>query len=137
MEKNDQILKQLMHGDWVATGHGTPMRIVGGDCNADYEGNEGELWGFDEDNPPEPIPLTPEILMKNGFKGRKASYYIEAEGRLIRVILAGIHAGISVCDADEIRRYNRCSLFEQPAVHRLQHALRLCGLGELADNFKV
>lgn len=54
---------------------------------------------------------------------------IVAEGRLIRVILDGIHAGISVCDADEIRRYNRCSLFETPTVHRLQHAPRLCGWG--------
>ncbi len=29
MEKNNQILKQLMRGDWVATGHGTPMRLCG------------------------------------------------------------------------------------------------------------
>lgn len=137
METN--IFKDFMIGDWVAYGNHIVriVKIGKNSARIDFEGNESGPWELSYDNPPRPIPLTPEILLKNGFKGRKASYYIEAEGRLIRVILDGIHAGISVCDADEIRRYNRCSLFETPTVHRLQHALRLCGLGELADNFKV
>ncbi len=134
------IFKNLMVGDWVADEYGNTTKIEAVDRNfayADFRCYGGDILRFCKNNPPQPIPLTPEILLKNGFSGREASYSIEAEGRLIRVILSGIHAGISVCDADEIRRYNRCSLFETPTVHRLQHALRLCGLGEMADNFKV
>ena len=35
---------------------------------ATWEGNEGDPWEFDDkDDQPKPIPLTPEILEKNGF----------------------------------------------------------------------
>lgn len=75
----------------------------------------------------EPIPITAEILEKNGFRiGHHGTYNIW-----------GFHIGnhydgyftpyIDVGYATRDLTY----------VHELQHALRLCGLNELADNFKI
>ena len=74
----------------------------------------------------EPIPLTSEILEKNGWKhsnnlmivGIDDSdfYWSEEFGVLYK------------------NQYNMCNC---KYVHQLQHALRLCGLDELADNFKI
>lgn len=66
----------------------------------------------------EPIPLTPEILEKNGIKFQYGSpWYQWHDGRLQIVY-------------DDVRL---CVDY----VHTLQHLLRLCGLDELADNFKI
>lgn len=73
----------------------------------------------------EPIPLTPEILEKNGWwydsddmwQHEEVDFYIEKwNGRF------------------QCYEINQIKL---DSVHELQHALRLCGLNELADNFKV
>lgn len=76
----------------------------------------------------EPILLTHEILEKNGWS--RNSIFMEL-------------------DADENTQFswaNRCGavLFDNGFyhcdcnyVHTLQHALRLCGFDELADNFKI
>ena len=61
-----------------------------------------------------PIPLTAGILAKNGIEGRPD------------FILA-----ISFV---KNRKY-ATPLFN--TVHELQHALRLCGMNDLADNFKI
>ena len=79
----------------------------------------------------EPIPLTHEILEKNGFwvmekvDNGAEEYIVYATGGLIFY-------------------YNRDNDYHFPNtpiswkyVHQLQHALRLCGLNELADNFKI
>lgn len=70
-----------------------------------------------------PIPLTPEILEKNGFRcyGDNWGY-----GAFIFAVRGEYFIG-SVC----------CETFFIKYVHKLQHALRLCGLEELATNFKV
>ena len=70
---NTEIIRcrALMVGDWCCDLHGFPMQIttVGDDyAYATFEGNEGDPWEFDDkDDQPQPIPLTPEILEKNGF----------------------------------------------------------------------
>lgn len=77
----------------------------------------------------EPIPLTPEILEKNGFEQNenvKGYQYpnddiIFCLEELSRVF---IFNGV----------YNDICIFY---VHELQHILRICGLTELADNFKI
>lgn len=84
-----------------------------------------------------PIPLTIEILKKNGWNGDYSSTYPlfdgfqdDGDGYLeISVFEDGeIRATINLCEYD---------LFPIKYVHELQHALRLCGLNDLADNFKV
>ena len=88
-----------------------------------------------------PIPLTTEILEKNGFKGEgylileldEFSYleYYPFEGRL-RKIWHGIDKWNNHSDTKDITFQCHCKY-----VHELQHALRLCGMNELADNFKI
>lgn len=123
------LCKELQYMDWVTDEHGFPMQItnVGEDyAYATFEGNEGDPWEFDnKDNQPKPIPLTAEILEKNGW-------WYEIED-------IWVHDGVSFC----IEKWNgkfQCydiSQIKLDSAHQLQHALRLCGLDELADNFKV
>lgn len=81
-----------------------------------------------------PIPLTPEILKKNGWKWDK---YWEL----------WIHKNIPYWELALSERFTwviktECYTDGQrvaylPSVHQFQHALRFCGRDELADNFKI
>lgn len=73
-----------------------------------------------------PIPLTPEILEKNGFEYKTESYLHYHYS--IDVFL-NTDDGVFMVMGGFLRwvRY----------VHELQNALRLCGLDELAGNFKI
>ena len=81
----------------------------------------------------EPIPLTPEILEKNGFikvNSQRYDYgypdtdcYVKVNPKKNMIHVNGRNAN--------------SNLYSHSFVHELQHALRLCGLNDLADNFKV
>lgn len=83
-----------------------------------------------------PIPLTPEILEKNGFSDRgkagwqnpdyDATYYLDGYMFSKNVYKHTLDDSVEV-DVIHGIKY----------VHELRHALRLCELNELADNFKV
>lgn len=120
---------QLMIGDWVRMFYPFDM-----DIDRRPEKIRMLEKGIKVDC--EPIPLTAEILVKNGFvEDREIKCYTyEEEKTLKRLIQFFTHFGDFDChivsknfDADMRLSY----------VHELQHALRLCGLNELADNFKV
>ena len=129
--------KELMVGDFCRSGQGFPMQItnVGDDyAYATFEGNEGEPWEFDDKNEePQPIPLTPEILEKNGFikvNSQRYDYgnpdtdcYVKVNPKKNMIHVNGRNAN--------------SNLYSHSFVHELQQALRLCGLNEIADNFKV
>ena len=108
--------KSLMIGDWV--NHlNNPRRIKG-------------AVDFTFANDFDPIPLTAEILEKNGLEHPlpKIEYYDRlAEGKQL-VIEKSLKRGHI--------RFGGCSNYVSN-VHELQHALRLCGLNDLADNFKI
>lgn len=74
----------------------------------------------------EPIPLTTEILKKNGFT-ENYRYddlsYIQSNGTV-----TGTHINSENGEMEEM-------YFKY--VHEVQNALRLCGLDDLADNFKL
>ena len=121
--------KDLCVGDYVANRNGSPMQIVAVDEDNAYacEGNEERPWIFGdyEGREPEPIILTPEILEKNGWwydgygiwQHKEVSFCIEkCNGRF------------QCYDINDIKL---------DSVHQLQQILRLYGLKELADNFKV
>ena len=123
------LCKELMYGDWCCDKHGFPMQItnVGDDyAYATFEGNEGDPWEFDDkEDQPQPIILTLEILEKNGWwyysddmwQHEEVGFYIEKwNGRF------------QCYDINDIKL---------DSVHQLQQTLRLCGLNELADNFKI
>ena len=129
--------KELMVGDFCRSGHGLPMQItnVGDDyAYATFEGNEGEPWEFDDkDERPQPIPLTTEILEKNGFikvNSQRYDYgnpdtdcYVKVNPKKNMIHVNGRNAN--------------SNLYSHSFVHELQRALRCCGLWNLANNFKI
>ena len=146
--------RDLMYGDWCCDKHGFPMQItnVGDDyAYATFEGNEGDPWEFDDkDDQPEGIPLTKEMLDANGFR------YEEDHGPFYRSILGSYFStseycvcvewketpeGRKICYIDCEKRKdgrgNSATIRREFYVHTFQQALRLVGLSEIADNFKV
>lgn len=140
---------EFMIYDWITSesGKGIPMKItcVDVDCiYANFEGNEGDPWEYDDkDYKPCGIPLTGEILKKNGF---------EVDNRVPWKSNYGVRCSYSKMfeeDFVNIDEFEESGLFEFGInhclwqgvtinyVHELQHALRLAGFNDLADNFKV
>lgn len=128
MRANELILK-----DWVK-------------CGSDFEQvdylENGNINGHPE-NWYEPIPLTAEILEKNGLrkitldgeKGSKQDYYIDTNfvGYYNMNDLARVHASSIVYDIKQkwlfVDDNQTCRIdLMCPYVHTLQHALRLCGI---------
>ena len=120
---------ELMIGDWILYGD-KPVKVLQLSENGKYD------WV-------KPIPLTYEILKKSGFKktalkepnttnlvskwwSKQGEIYIKeyylARSREITYVVGGDH---------HMRIENIYM------VHQLQHALRICGLDELADNLKI
>ena len=123
--------EELMIGDWVSWA---------GEHNLKVRGTaEEECWfGLDAvcDLIPNeellPIPLTPEILEKNGFERRGGiSYHKSIAGLIIA------HWNDELCFLNYSKKNIPSIMIPFHYVHELQHALRLCGLTELVDNFKV
>ena len=150
--------KELQIGDWIQDENGSQMQItnVGDDyAYATFEDNEGDPWEFDDkDDQPEPIPLTPEILEKNGFDpesfltaewGRKV-YFKEFPGCVVEPADSGKYIfgttkywSKTYSDGSPIDwgTMYESRIYNLQYVHTLQHALRLVGLSEIADKFKV
>ena len=91
-----------------------------------------------------PIPLAPEILEKNGWvwashrdddKGTMDNMFFRCVGHIYFYSDGYVEADIMGYGIG----YNGNGKFrgETNYVHTLQHALRLCGLHDLADNFKI
>ncbi len=70
----------------------------------------------------EPIPLTSEILEKNGFGGKKPKVELILEDK--RELLYNIYEKVLTI------YWNSQIVFRSPCayVHELQHALKLCGI---------
>ena len=113
--------------DWVClkddTKYELPLKVDGvltDDISLDGEGFLGGAEGLIR-----PIPLTPEILNENGW------WYDVEDMWLHDKVDFGIERwnwGFQCYNINQIKL---------DSVHELQHALRLCGLNELADNFKI
>ena len=123
----------LMMGDWVGRVF-NDKRIIEDYRQVDWirTGEIGmryqKVWSI---GCIEPIPLTSEILEKNGFW-------------VMENVNNGAEEYIAYATAGLMFHYNRDNDYYFPNtpisrkyVHELQHALRLCGLDELADNFKI
>lgn len=126
---------ELMIGDWYqwyADGRYYLYQVKVDDFSKDYVAN------FD------PIPLTEEILKANGFvydpNNDGNNVWVLRRERKYRVDIYPYYQAtvinISSDIADRIGE-NNCHICYQCHVHELQHALRLCGLEEIADNFKI
>ena len=87
-----------------------------------------------------PIPLTPEILEKNGAIRLNGFWLFEKNG-FERAMLSYCNGNEDYMSEEATEYFGRHWVFDEnyriDYVHELQYALRLCGLNELADNFKV
>lgn len=139
------LCKELQFGDWCCDKHGFPMQItnVGDDyAYATFEGNEGDPWEFDDkDDYPHPIKITPDILCKNNWKEHsyphnpKKYYDVKDESGNHLLWRQGILSLWFDWEGDDIV----CADIVVPVkyVHQLQQVLRLAGMIDMANNFKV
>ncbi len=112
-------VEDLMLGDWVFD--------KGNECYwqhniKDYRCENRILCDF------EPIPLTPEILEKNGFEPYERDnivHYWKLEEGGVFIIVYNVENDFYV-----YVHYQKCEIDNAPGyfVHELQHALRLCGI---------
>ena len=76
----------------------------------------------------EPIPLTPEILEKNGFKYKEGETGMYGVTTAPHYICDGVPFEV-FCDGEPFAIW-----FKEPVnikfVHQLQHVLRLCGISK-------
>lgn len=84
-----------------------------------------------------PIPLTPEILKANGFVDRRRTGVLRLPDQLCERHLTYylkdnmLCVGLPYADKD-------CNMIHRISyVHKLQHALRIVELHDIADNFIV
>lgn len=124
--------KELMINDWVCFAgddeYTNPVKI---DAISRDEAGVGGDW-FDEWLP---VPVTDEILKANGFHDEDGcwlsddcSYGIDNQRGLMEFFKYKMYEEDSELSATIPNCHN---------VHELQHAFRMCGLGELADNFII
>ena len=137
--------KELMVGDFCRSGHGLPMQItnVGEDyAYATFEGNEGDPWEFDDkDEQPQPIEITYELLDSNRWV--RENYYSVKHNHNVDyyIIEYGIYnllwdnGTLSIFRNDN--SYNYDIVIPVKYVHQIQQVLRLVGMSELANNFKI
>ena len=131
---------ELMIGDWVLFGD-EPLKVQHiynngyDDVVAEITEESFNEYGVCEeirDVPSvncSPIPLTPEILKKNGWKDY---------GNFMDIVTdEGTHLSWGKDKYGVVIYQDEYYICECKYVHTLQHAIRLCGLNELADNFKV
>lgn len=120
---------ELMIGDWILYGD-KPVKVLQLSENSKYD------WV-------KPIPLTPEILEKNGFEMFKydgwVHYYRIFGNSALPFVLHSMIGGEML--SQEVNLFStstdtNCGI-DINYVHELQHALRLCSLNKLADNFII
>lgn len=118
-------INDLSVGDWVLNRQGVPTKVqvivsegnmrCGEDAKPEHSVH---IWVSDV----EPIPITPEILEKNGFSHNGNKWYTPELFTLERwskgwSIVIACSCGDYVCEVCTIKY-----------VHQLQHALRLAGV---------
>jgi hypothetical protein len=109
---------ELMIGDWVLYNE-TPQQVL------EISGIDDEVYLETDElvhqSEIQPIPLTPEILEKNGFEYFHKNYSSLSYDHPFKLKMTnwpdenGLGGLWTICDIVEIR-----------FVHQLQHALRLC-----------
>ena len=146
----------LMIGDWVCLKDDIkselPLKVDGvliDDISLEGEGFLGGVDGLVR-----PIPLIPKILKKNGwdwsltseeedmvslFEGTYDVHWVydEGAGEISLIFPEDTDGGLLRIDDQKFNRHLRFVWNDTLYGHELQRALRLCGLEELADNFKV
>ena len=144
----------LMIGDWLRyspksislnNNYGGPYRVEGISQDTISLGAKNYRFVV-SDKEIDPIPITPEILENNGFKYKTTDWDVVYEGpHYGEYNLKKFHVLIGKKNITLASYYDYIGHGDVDAhgfayinyVHELQHALRLCGLDELANNFKI
>ena len=132
---------ELMINDWVLYGKRyaiakriTPLRC---DILVRITSNHDDIIIETYDNI-DPIPLTAEILEKNGFEQTgDSTFSISDDGMRFYATWwreSLFYVGFYRRDNNSPNEHFSLNV---RYVHELQHILRLCGMNELADNFKI
>lgn len=140
--------RNLMVFDWIMNSHDFPMQVtaVGDDyLYADFEGNEGDVWEFDDKiNVPNPIPITREFLEKNGcnFYERELDYDFATRWFPKEKIYFEWRNGSKTLFIWFDYEPNNDGVYADIVVpvkyvHEMQQVLRLAGLDDIANNFKI
>lgn len=139
----------FMIGDLVCydgdTDYECPVKVDGVSVNDISLEEDGFLGGIEEMI--RPIPLTEDILKVNGYKSHSFPNY-DPYYRFIQLEDGQPMSDARVVDAtfreEGILVYLRTDFYAcyvgkafVKYVHEFQHALRLCGFNDMADNFKV
>lgn len=115
---------ELMVGDYLMH-NGFPYRVI----QVDGIVRDGWMIENGEEDCGEPIPLTLEILEKNGFRiifegELHTTYFQDIDGFAIEIKIDCIDfTKLSMSNGLGYRVVTECKY-----VHQLQHALRLCGI---------
>ena len=143
--------RDLMVWDWCYDKHGFPMQIsnVGDDyAYATFEGNEGDPWEFnDKDDQPCAIEITRELLKANGWRAEPfmdtpwngfvlTYYFVKDEGDIhleFKCNTLTIWFNYDKGDNGAIADISIPIKY----VHQFQQVLRIAGLTDMANNFKV
>lgn len=119
---------ELMTGDWVMltdpinNGEKVQVKEIHGDGYITVDGAITKMF--------EPIPLTAEILEKNGWRKPPIDYDKEARSEFWTCDCDWIiweHHGFMLCHKEDFVGWG----IELTYVHELQHALRLCNIETL------
>ena len=135
---------EFQFNDWVKYGCGDPQfcahQIKGLKENIIYFDDYTATSWFSAENA-YPIPITKELLEKNGFKENKGGYYVyrtdDEKDSVSYYFSCEPNSSIYVTK-DEYSEQE--ATFDVPRpyfIHELQHILRMFGLNELADNFQI
>ena len=126
---------ELMVGDWVLYGEKPrQVRYINdrvwwdGSCHNDEIGFTHHEDEWIAAHNAKPISLTPEMLVRNGWKETQYWHQYQEGKNTIQCCLPDMRGRINGIEIEH---------FKCEYVHQYQHLLRLCGLNELADNFKV
>ena len=120
MKTNKLSCKDLMIGDWVefiqfdGQGFYAPVEALNDDSTFAES-------GCFADNMVKPIPLTAEILEKNGFVRSKVFEVWKYEDGEVSMLWKPFPFLTVDCDSAIVK-------FPCEHVHKLQHAMRLCGI---------
>lgn len=116
---------------WSINQDGESFAFIDGDESLDEIVIDDEIVG---------LPLTPEILEKNGFENGKLNispqYYLEDKDVFIGVTLKDIpdkHKGIDIAKGRLYFQLDISRMEEPLYVHQLQQALKLCGIDKTIE----
>lgn len=123
--------EELMIGDWVQDSSGAKFKIIYIEYHCtrvEFKGEELIIPCFEQANI-KPIPLTPEILVNNGF------VYITSQGIYefctddYRILWPTDDKNTLAINS-YFAKYGILTKSDIDYVHQLQHALRLCGINK-------